>query len=120
MAADRAWGLSEGTDPHVAAAVVLRDWAAQVVAVDAAARFVVIGRTCDIGDDAYNTGLGGRRAAGGPRAPSPIRASGQARSSTSVVHSRGENQASGDAVGTMPDDPTILDELAAPELRVSA
>ena len=39
---------------------------------------------------------------------------------TSVVYSRGENQASGDAVGTMPDDPTILDELAAPELRGGA
>ena len=113
---DRAWGFAEGVDPHVAAAAVLRQWAAQVVAVDAAAQFVVIGRTCDIGDDAYNSGLGGRRAAQG-RALLTDPSLGAGALDASVVYSRGENEATGDAVGTMPDDPTILDELADPELR---
>src|SRR5690606_27422846 len=96
-------------------AAVLRAWAADVLDVDPDARFVVIGRTCDIGDDAYNTVLGGRRAAQG-RALLTDPALGPDAVDSSLVYSRGENEPASAAVGTMPSDPTVLPDMDDPTL----
>lgn len=64
---DRLRGFASGVDSAVSAAAELRSWAHSVLAVDSAASFVVVGRTCDIGDDSsvagsYNGQLATNRA----------------------------------------------------------
>ncbi len=113
---DRLRGFPEGADPTVVAASVLRAWANVVLAADPDAEFVVIGRTCDIGDSGYNTGLGGRRAEQGAGLLTDVAFGDDPLNPpvpTSKVFSRGENQ----PPIALPGDPTILDEVADPELR---
>ncbi|MEM7226945.1 MAG: hypothetical protein AAF495_28505 [Pseudomonadota bacterium] len=112
---DRLRGFAEGVDPNAGAGGVLRAWAAEVLAVDSTAQFVVIGRTCDIGDDSYNTGLGGTRAAQGRLLlTDPLL--GEGAIDPAIVYSRGENQSPSQANGTLPDDPTVLPHLSDPDL----